>query len=384
MEGNSLVVGVVAGEASGDFLGAHLIAALRGKIPGLQFVGIGGPKMEAEGLDSWFPMEKLAVRGYVEVLRHFLEIHAIRRKLRRRLVAVRPALFIGVDAPDFNLPLERKLKQAGIPTVHYVSPSLWAWRSGRMSAIAASVDKMLVLFPFEEPLYRAAGVPVAYVGHPLADSTSDEDGSAAAKEQLRMSPALKVIALLPGSRQSEVRYMAPTFVQTAKLIAARQPGVHFLVPLVSRETRAIFEEALYSEEVAELPLTVLFGHARDALAACDVALVASGTATLEAALARKPMVITYKMAGLTYRIMSKMGHLPWVGLPNIIAGEFLVPEILQDEATPENLAQAVLNSLNDPVVNRRLPERLDQIRRLLRRDTAARATEALLPWLQSA
>ena len=375
---------MVAGEASGDFLGAHLVAALRERVPGLQFVGIGGPKMEAEGLDSWFPMEKLAVRGYVEVLRHFLEIHAIRRKLRRRLVAARPALFIGVDAPDFNLPLERKLKRAGIPAVHYVSPSLWAWRSGRMSAITKSVDKMLVLFPFEEPLYRAAGVPVAYVGHPLADSTSDEDGSAAAKEQLRMPAARKVIALLPGSRQSEVRYMAPTFVQTAKLIAVRQPGVHFLVPLVSRETRVIFEEALYAEEVAELPLTVLFGHARDALAACDVALVASGTATLEAALARKPMVITYKMAGLTYRMMSKMGHLPWVGLPNIIAGEFLVPEILQREATPENLAQAVLNSLNDPVVNRRLPERLDQIRRLLRRDTAARVTEALLPWLQPA
>ena len=375
---------MVAGEASGDFLGAHLIAALRERVPGLQFVGIGGPKMEAEGLDSWFPMEKLAVRGYVEVLRHFLEIHAIRRKLRRRLVAARPRLFIGVDAPDFNLPLERKLKRAGIPAVHYVSPSLWAWRGGRMSAIAASVDKMLVLFPFEEPLYRAAGVPVTYVGHPLADATSDEDGTAAAKEQLRMSPANKVIALLPGSRQSEVRYMAPSFIQTAKLIAARQPAVHFLVPLVSRETRAIFEQAMYDADAAQLPLTVLFGHAPDALAACDVALVASGTATLEAALARKPMVITYKMAGLTYRLMSKMGYLPWVGLPNIIAGEFLVPEILQHEATPENLAQAVLNSLNDPVVNRRLPERLDQIRRLLRRDTAARATEALLPWLQPA
>jgi len=384
VEGKPIVVGMVAGEASGDFLGAHLIAALRERVPGLKFVGIGGPKMEGEGLDSWFPMEKLAVRGYVEVLRHFLEIHGIRRKLRRRLLAARPRLFIGIDAPDFNLPLERKLKRAGIPAVHYVSPSLWAWRGGRMSAIAKSVDKMLVLFPFEEPLYRAAGVPVAYVGHPLADLTSDEDGSAAAREQLRLSAERKVIALLPGSRQSEVRYMAPGFVQTAKLIAARQPGALFLVPLVSRETRAIFEEAMYDAGAAELPLTVLFGHARDAIAACDVALVASGTATLEAALARKPMVITYKMAGLTYRMMSRMATLPWVGLPNIIAGEFLVPEILQHEATPENLAQAVLNSLNDPVVNRRLPERLDQIRRLLRRDTAARATETLLPWLQSA
>jgi lipid-A-disaccharide synthase len=313
-----------------------------------------------------------------------LEIHAIRRKLRRRLLAASPRLFVGIDAPDFNLPLERKLKRAGIPAVHYVSPSLWAWRGGRMSAIAASVDKVLVLFPFEEPLYRAAGVPVAYVGHPLADLSTDEDGSAAARGQLRLSAARKVIALLPGSRQSEVRYMAPGFVQTAKLIAARQPAVHFLVPLVSRETRAIFEEAMYEAGAAELPLTVLFGHSHDAIAACDVALVASGTATLEAALARKPMVITYTMAELTYRMMSKMATLPWVGLPNIIAGEFLVPEILQHEATPENLAQAVLNSLNDPVVNRRLPERLDQIRQLLRRDTAARATETLLPWLQSA
>jgi lipid-A-disaccharide synthase len=379
-----MVVGMVAGEASGDFLGAHLIAALRERVPALSFVGIGGPKMAAEGFDSWFPMEKLAVRGYAEALRHFPGIHAIRRKLLRRLRAARPKLFIGVDAPDFNLGLERKLKHSGIPAVHYVSPSLWAWRGGRMSAIAASVDKMLVLFPFEEPLYRDAGVPVAYVGHPLADSTSDEDGSAAAREQLRLAPALKVIALLPGSRQSELRYMASCFVHTAKLIAARQPSAHFLVPLVSRETRAIFEEAIYAADASQLPITVLFGHARDALEACDVALVASGTATLEAALVRKPMVITYKMAGSTYRLMSKMGYLPWVGLPNIIAGEFLVPEILQDEATPENLAQAVLNSLNDPVVTRKLPERLDRIRRLLRRDAGARISEAVLPWLRPA
>lgn len=379
-----MVVGMVAGEASGDFLGAHLIAALRERVPALSFVGIGGPKMAAEGFESWFPMEKLAVRGYAEVLRHFPGIHAIRRKLLRRLRAARPKLFIGVDAPDFNLGLERKLKHSGIPAVHYVSPSLWAWRGGRMSAIAASVDKMLVLFPFEEALYRDAGVPVAYVGHPLADSTSDEDGSAAAREQLRLAPALKVIALLPGSRQSELRYMASCFVHTAKLIAARQPSAHFLVPLVSRETRAIFEEAIYAADASQLPITVLFGHARDALEACDVALVASGTATLEAALVRKPMVITYKMAGSTYRLMSKMGYLPWVGLPNIIAGEFLVPEILQDEATPENLAQAVLNSLNDPVVTRKLPERLDRIRRLLRRDAGARISEAVLPWLRPA
>jgi len=384
MAGSERLVGIVAGEASGDFLGAHLIAALRARVPNLRFVGIGGPRMEGEGLESWFPMEKLAVRGYVEVLRHFPEIFAIRRKLQRRLLEARPSLFIGVDAPDFNLGLERKLKHAGIPTVHYVSPSLWAWRGGRMSAIAASVSKMLVLFPFEEPLYRDAGVPVAYVGHPLADASPDADPTEAAREQLRLPAARKVIALLPGSRQSEVRYMAPTFVHTARQIAARQAAVHFLVPLVSRETRAIFEEAVYAAGAGDLPLSILFGHAREAIAACDVALVASGTATLEIALARKPMVITYKVPELTYRLMSRMAYLPWIGLPNIIAGEFLVPDILQDEATPENLAQAVLNSLNDPAVNRRLPERLEQIRQLLRQDTATRATDALMPWLQAA
>lgn len=383
MAGEKLV-GIVAGEASGDFLGAHLIAALRARVPNLRFVGIGGPRMEGEGLDAWFPMEKLAVRGYVEALRHFPEIFAIRRKLLRRLLEARPSLFIGVDAPDFNLGLEGKLKHAGIPTVHYVSPSLWAWRGGRMAAIAASVSKMLVLFPFEEPLYRKAGVPVAYVGHPLADASPDADPTEAAREQLRLPAARKVIALLPGSRQSEVRYMAPTFVHTARLIAARQAAVHFLVPLVSRETRAIFEEAVYAAGAGDLPLSILFGHAREAIAACDVALVASGTATLETALARKPMVITYKVPELTYRLMLRMAYLPWVGLPNIIAGEFIVPEILQHDATPENLAQAVLNSLNDPAVNRRLPERLGQIRQLLRQDTATRATDALMPWLQPA
>jgi lipid-A-disaccharide synthase len=374
-------VGIVAGEASGDFLGAHLIAALRARVPNLRFVGIGGPRMESEGLDAWFPMEKLAVRGYVEVLRHFPEIFAIRRQLKWRLLEARPRLFIGIDAPDFNLGLERKLKRAGIPAVHYVSPSLWAWRGGRMSAIAASVSKMLVLFPFEEALYRKAGVPVAYVGHPLADASPDTDPTEAAREQLRLPAAGKIIVLLPGSRQSEVRYMAPTFVQTARLIAARQTAVHFLVPLVSRETRAIFEEAMHAAGVGELPLSILFGHAREAIAACDVALVASGTATLETALARKPMVITYKMAELTYQLMKRMGYVPWVGLPNVIAGEFVVPEILQHDATPENLAQALLNSLNDPAVNRRLPERLESMRQLLRRDAASRITEALLPWL---
>ncbi|HTQ76085.1 MAG TPA: lipid-A-disaccharide synthase [Burkholderiales bacterium] len=384
MAGDPILVGMVAGEASGDFLGAHLIAALRERVPGLRLVGIGGPRMEGQGLESWFSMEKLAVRGYVEVLRHFPEILSIRRKLERRLIKARPRLFIGVDAPDFNLGLERRLKRAGIPAVHYVSPSLWGWRGGRMSSIAASVDKMLVLFPFEEALYRDAGVSVAYVGHPLADQTSDDDETAAAREQLKLPAGHKIIALLPGSRQSELAYMARCFVETAKLIAARQQALNFLVPLISRETRAIFKEAVYAAGALDLPITVLFGHAREALAACDVALVASGTATLETALARKPMVITYKMARLTAWLMARMATVPYAGLPNIIAGEFVVPEILQGEATPENLAQAVLNSLNDPVVGRKLPERLNRMRLLLRMNAAARASEALLPWLRPA
>ena len=382
MSDEPIVVAMVAGEASGDFLGAHLIEALRKRFPRLQFVGIGGPRMEGAGLDAWFPMERLAVRGYVEVLRHLPALIAMRRKLTRRLLALRPSIFVGIDSPDFNLSLERRLKRAGIPAVHYVSPSLWAWRGGRLRSIAASVNKMLVLFPFEEALYRDAGVPVTYVGHPLAQSAPEGDTTEAAREQLRLPADRKIIALLPGSQQSEVRRMALTFVQTAKLIAGRQPSVHFLVPLVSRETRAIFEQAIYAARAGELPLSILFGHARDAIAASDAVLVASGTATLEVALYRKPMVITYKLAELTYRVIRRMVYLPWVGLPNIIAGEFLVPEILQHDATPENLAQALLNSVNDPAVARRLPARLDAIRRLLCQDTAARASEALMPWLQ--
>jgi lipid-A-disaccharide synthase len=382
VERQPIIVALVAGEASGDFLGAHLMAALRQRIPGVQFVGIGGPNMESAGLQAWFPMEKLAVRGYVEVLRHYAEIIAIRHRLAHRLAAVRPALFVGVDAPDFNLPLERRLKRSGIPTVHYVSPSLWAWRGERIHSIAKSVNQMLVLFPFEEPLYRDAGIPVAYVGHPLADVIPAEDRTDAIREQLRLPTDRKIIALLPGSRQSELRYMAPIFVRAAQRIAETQPKAHFLVPLLSRETRAIFEAAQYALDARELPLTILFGHAHDAIAAADIALVASGTATLEVALYRKPMVITYKMAEWTWRLMSRMRYQPWVGLPNIIAGEFIVPELLQHEATPENLAQAVLNALNDPVVAHRLPERLGEIHRLLRRDTATRAAEAILPWLQ--
>jgi len=338
--------------------------------------------MESAGFDSWFPMEKLAVRGYVEVLRHYAEIVGIRRRLRRQMLTEGPAVFVGIDAPDFNLDLEACLKRSGIPTVHYVSPSIWAWRGARLRRIARAVDQMLVLFPFEAALYRQANIPVAYVGHPLADVIPLEDSTAGAREQLRLSGERPILALLPGSRQTELRYMATTYVRTAKLVHERLPRAQFLVPLINRETRSLFEAALYDEGGQDLPLTILFGHAREAIAASDAVLVASGTATLETALYRKPMVITYRMAELTSKIMSRMRYQPYVGLPNIIAGEFIVPELLQDDATPENLAQALVNVHNDPVIQRRLPERLAAIHRSLRQDTAEGAAQAVLAWLK--
>lgn len=381
MTAGPLTIGIVAGEASGDMLGAHLMAALRAHLPDARFIGIGGPKMQSEGLDSLFPMERLAVRGYAEVLRHYPGLVWMRRKLRRQLIAARLQLFIGVDAPDFNLGLEAGLKRAGTPVVHYVSPSIWAWRGGRIGKIARAVDHVLTLFPFERAIYRKAGIPATYVGHPLADLIPEQDQTASTRVALRIAAERKVIAMLPGSRQSELRYMADTFIATAKLMAQRMDRPLFLVPLVSRETREMFEAALYRADAAELPLTILFGHARDALAACDVALVASGTATLEAALLKKPMVITYKMAGASHQLMRRMGYLPYVGLPNILAGEFVVPELLQQDATPENLAQALLNALNDTVVRERIPRRFSAIHRELKRNTAEQAARALLPML---
>ncbi len=384
MSAVQLTIGMVAGEASGDLLGAHLIAALRAHLPEARFVGIGGPKMESQGLDSLYPMERLAVRGYAEVLRHYPGLVRMRRKLKLALLAARPQLFIGIDAPDFNLGLEAGLKRAGVPVVHYVSPSVWAWRGSRVAVIARSVDHMLTLFPFEAAIYAKAGIAATYVGHPLADLIPEQDQTASARAQLRISPERKVIALLPGSRQSELRYMADTFIATAKLLAQKIERPLFLVPLVSRETREIFEAALYRADAGELPLTILFGHARDALAAADVALVASGTATLEAALLKKPMVITYKMAEASWLLMRRMGYLPYIGLPNVLAGEFVVPELLQHDATPENLAQALHNSLNDSMLRARLPQRFAAIHRQLKCNTAEQAARAVLPLLARA
>ncbi|HWH46332.1 MAG TPA: lipid-A-disaccharide synthase [Burkholderiales bacterium] len=379
--GRTVRVAFVAGEASGDLLGAHLLQALGERLPRLEAFGIGGPGMQSAGLDAWYPMEALAVRGYVEVLKSLPKLLRIRGELRRRLLADPPDLFIGIDAPDFNLDLELALRKRGITTVHYASPSIWAWRGERIHKIKRAVSKMLALFPFEPSIYEKAGVPVAYVGHPLADELPEHPDKDSAREQMRLSPDRTVVALLPGSRQSEVRQMGELFAATAKLVAEQVPDVHFLVPLISRETRMIFEEALYHQQAEQLAVTILFGHAHMAMVSADAVLVASGTATLEAALLKRPMVITYKMPRLSAWIMRRKQILRYVGLPNILAGEFVVPEILQEDATAENLAQALVNQLQDKEVRRRLEQRFLQIHRLLRQGTAARAVEAILPLL---
>lgn len=372
---------MVAGEASGDLLASHLIQALRRRLPAAEFYGIGGPKMQAAGFRALFPSEKLAVHGYAEALRHYREIAGIRRKLLNDLLADPPQAFIGVDAPDFNLFLERRLKGRGIPAIHYISPSIWAWRGGRIRGIARSVSHMLALFPFEEDLYRARQIPVSYVGHPLADVIPLEVDRAALREKLDLPQEQLMFALLPGSRRAELRHMADTFIETARQLNQRFPQARFLVPLATRETRDLFEEALYRLSAQELPITRLFGHAQDAMGAADAVLVASGTATLEAALLKKPMVIAYRLSPLSWRLMRRMGYQPWVGLPNILAGRFVVPEFLQDDATPENLAQALGNLVVDRETCGRIADTFEGLHRRLRLNSAERAAEAILPYL---
>ena len=376
-------IALVAGEASGDLLGAHLLVALKERVPHLEAFGIGGPKMQSTGMQSWYPMEWFAVRGYVEVIRSLPKLLRVRRELKRRLLADPPDLFIGIDAPDFNLGLEAALRAGGITTVQYVSPSIWGWRGERIHKIKRAVSKVLALFPFEPAIYERAGVPVAYVGHPLADEFPEFPDRNAAREQMRISPTQTVVAILPGSRQSEVREMGELFIATARLVAEQIPNVHFLVPLVSRETRNIFEAAVYLQQAEALPITILFGHAHMAMMAADAILAASGTATLEAALLKRPMVISYKMPRISAWIMRRKAHLPYAGLPNILAGEFVVPELLQEDATAENLAQALCNQLQDKEVRKRLEVRFLAIHRALRQDTATRAVEAILPLLNT-
>jgi len=379
-----VTVGIVAGEASGDALAATLIHAVRARCPNVQFAGIAGPRMEAAGCAVWFPLEKLAVRGFVEVIAHLPELFRIRGQLRRRLIEARVPLFVGVDAPDFNLGLERKLKRAGVRTVHFVSPSVWAWRRERLASIGQSVNRMLALFPFEPPLYEEAGIPVTYVGHPFAQEAATHTTRRETRELLKIRTATPVFALLPGSRLSEIEMHASLVLETAALLAEARSDAQFLVPFVTRATRDAFENAMHRSGHDKLPITLLYGHAEDALRAADVGVVASGTATLEAALARCPHVIFYRVSRLTAYLVRRKLLLPYVGLPNVLAGQFVVPEFLQSEANPRNLAQAALNLFDDSVTRRRLEALFAGFGNQLKADTGALAAEAIASELAQA
>jgi lipid-A-disaccharide synthase len=377
-------IGMVAGEASGDLLGSRIIDALRERYPNAQFFGIGGPKMQGAGLESWFEQERLAVRGLVEVLKHLPELFSIRAELLRRMAKARPHLFIGIDSPDFTLGIERRLKKRGIRTAHVVSPTIWAWRAGRIKTIRKAVSHMLVLLPFEEALYRDAGVPVNFIGHPLADEIPEEVDRAARMEQMRLPPDARVVTLLPGSRVTEIEQMAEPLIEAAKLIHAQLPQARFLAPFITRQTRDLFEEKLYRLEAQHLPLQMLFGHANEALAASEAAIATSGTVTLEAALWRCPMVIAYRVAPLSYAIAKRVIRVKYIGLPNILSDRWVAPEFIQHDMTPENLAQATLNLLQDARVKRGIVEQFSAIHRLMRRNAAQSAADALAPLIDGA
>lgn len=367
---------LVAGETSGDLLAGLLLGGMRLRWPDLRAAGIGGPRMVEQGFQAWWPSEKLAVRGYIEVLRHYREIVGIRDRLRERLLgADRPELFIGVDAPDFNLDLEAALRADGVPTVHFVCPSIWAWRPERIEKIRRSTDHVLCIFPFEPELLARHGIAATYVGHPLANVIPLQPDRAAARARLGLPPDATVVAILPGSRASEVQYLARRFFDAAVLMQRQRPGLRFVVPAVPALRERIAAHAL----AAGLgdALQMVEGQSHSVLAACDVTLIASGTATLEAALFKRPMVIAYNMNALSWQIMRRKQLQPWVGLPNILSGEFVVPELLQSAATPQALARATLAWLDAPEKMSSLEQRFAALHQTLRRDTAQLATDAI-------
>lgn len=367
-------VALVAGETSGDLLAGLLLQGLRGRWPDLSAVGIGGPALAKHGFEAWWPSDKLAVRGYVEVLRHYREIAGIRAELRQRLLRERPDAFIGVDAPDFNLDLEGGLRSAGIKTVHFICPSIWAWRPERVEKIRRSADHVLCIFPFEPELLARHGIGATYVGHPIASVIPLVPDRLAARRALGIDAAGPVVAILPGSRRSEVQYLARRFFEAAVLMRSRRPDLRFVVPAVPALREAIEGHA---RDAGLQEVLIVQGRSHEVLAACDVTLIASGTATLEAALFKRPMVIAYNMHWLSWIIMRRKQLQPWVGLPNILSGEFVVPELLQDAATPEALAHATLAWLDSPQRVAALEDRFTQLHHLLKRDTARLATDAI-------
>ncbi len=374
---------MVAGEESGDILGSDFLREIKTRFADVEAIGIGGSRMIQQGFKTLYNMEKLSVRGYVEVFRHLPELIAIRRELKNKIVEYAPDLFIGIDAPDFNLDLEYFLKRKNIKTVQYVSPSVWAWRQSRLSKIKKSVDKMLTLFPFEKELYESRGIPVAFVGHPLADTLWPGSMGDQFRKDLGVTPGTMVISLLPGSRRSEVGQMASLMVETAREVNNRIPEVVFLVPLISNKTIAIFRNALRLAGQPSPTFKIMYGHSTQAIAASDAAVIASGTATLEAALLGVPMIITYKMPKLSEWIMKiKKTDLPWVGLPNILSDSFVVPEILLKDANPRNLSQALCNLLADELLQQRIKVKFANMRQLLKKDASRKAVDAVLPILK--
>ncbi|MBO1112897.1 lipid-A-disaccharide synthase [Bordetella petrii] len=386
----SLSIGMVAGEPSGDLLASRVIAGLRQNEAGLQCQGIGGPAMQAAGFEAWHPMHALTVFGYVDALKRLPSLLRTYGDVKRRWLARPPSVFVGVDAPDFNLKLELALRQAGTPTVHFVGPSIWAWRYERIHKIREAVSHMLVLFPFEEELYRKEGIPVTYVGHPLADAIPMQPDRAAARQRLGLDAHARVLAILPGSRSSEIRILAPRFLQAAQQLQRRDPGLVCVVPMVNAQRRAEFEAVLARHPVPRLRCLTAEDAAAgglpvawSALEASDAVLVASGTATLEAALFKRPMVISYYLSPWMRRIMAwKSGqqrpYLPWVGLPNVLLRDFAVPELLQDDATPDKLADAAWTALTDDAHAARIEARFTVLHRDLTRDTARLAARAIL------
>ncbi|AMO56155.1 lipid-A-disaccharide synthase [Endozoicomonas montiporae] len=371
----SLTFAMVAGEASGDLLGAALVREIKRHHPDARCYGIGGPKMIAEGFESLFPMERLSVMGLVEVLGRLRELLGIRKRLRDTFLADQPDVFIGIDAPDFNLALERQLKSGGIPTVHYVSPQVWAWREGRLKKIRRSVDHMLCLLPFEADYYQGHGVPVTFVGHPLADQVAMEPDQKAARQSLQMAEDGPVMAILPGSRKAEVARLAELFLDTAREVRKKIPSIRFLIPAANDRRKQQLLPIL--EACPDLDIVLTDGRASEVMAASDAILIASGTASLEAALHKRPMVISYRMARLSFAILSRLVKVKHVGLPNLLSDRPMVPELLQDQATVENLTSAMLKALQDECWRQDVTSNFAHIHQTLKRDASVLAWQAI-------
>jgi lipid-A-disaccharide synthase len=374
-------IGVLAGEASGDLLGARVLEALRARHPDLVIEGIGGPLMESQGLRSMFPMERLSVMGFVEPLKRLPELLRIRRKVFDYFSTNPPDIFLGIDAPDFNLRLERKLRARGVITAHLVSPSIWAWRQGRIHRIARAVDLMLCLFPFETALYKDYGLPARFVGHPLADEIALGQDMGAARHALGLAPATRLLALLPGSRAEEVRRLAPLFLQTARLLGQANPGLGFVIPAANAARTAELQALL--TDFPDLDVTLVSGRSREVMSACNAVLLASGTATLEAALLERPMVVAYRMGTLTWLLVKRLVKTPYAALPNILAGRALVPELLQGAATPAAMAAALQPLLTDGAAASDQRLGFDRIHGELRQGFGESAAAALIALVEN-